>query len=157
MDHLQTLGQTFLFKGFPQGELNKLGSAVKEDDVTPGTTLFREGSAGDAFYVVVMGSVQVLKKTKSGSEEPVATLGSGSCFGEMALVTDDHQRTATIVAKEPTKLLLIGRVELEKLCAADASFAHAFYKAVARGLAKRLAATTQDAAFYRTLANQKHL
>jgi CRP-like cAMP-binding protein len=69
----------------------------------------------------------------------------------MALVTDDHKRSATIVAQEPTRLLALSRDAIEKVCQGDSGFAHHFYRAIARGLARRLNATTQDAASFRAM------
>jgi CRP/FNR family cyclic AMP-dependent transcriptional regulator len=149
---LSVLQKASLFKGVPAEELEKLAALAREEIVAPAQELFREGSAGDALYIVVLGTVQVSKKATSGSHEDVATLGSGSYFGEMALVDDDHQRSATVFAKEPTTVHVYDRASIEKLCQADDTFAKYLYRSVARGLARRLAVTTNDAAYYRAQA-----
>jgi len=147
---LAVLQKASLFRGVPASELEKLAALAKEENVAPGQELFREGAPGDALYVVVLGTVAVSKKTARGSDEEVATVGSGSYFGEMALVDDDHKRSATVAAKEPTTVHVYARAGIEQLCERDASFARYLYRAVARGLARRLAVTTTDAAFYRS-------
>ncbi len=157
MNTAEVLKKTFLFRDFSAADLKKLASAAKEDNLGPETPIFREGEAGDALYIIVLGSVRVMKKNKDGSSEEVATLGTGSYFGEMAIVTDDHERTATILSKEPTTLVMLKRADIEGLAAKDDKFAHTFYKAVARGLAKRLAATSTEAAFLKALAKNRHL
>jgi CRP-like cAMP-binding protein len=50
--------------------------------------LFREKELGTAFYVVIVGVVDV-QKAREGQSVVVASLGVGACFGEMALVRDD--------------------------------------------------------------------
>ena len=151
---LAVLQKATLFRGVPAAELEKLATLAREEDVAPGQELLREGTVGDSLYIVVIGTVAISKKTAKGGHEEVATLGSGSYFGEMALVDDDHKRTATVAAKEPTTVHVYSRDGIEKLCERDASFGRHLYRAVARGLARRLAVTTTDAAFYRSQARK---
>jgi len=124
---LAVLQKATLFRGVAAGDLEKLAALAREEIVAPGHELFREGAAGDALYIV-----------------------SGSYFGEMALVDDDHKRSATVAAKEPTTVHVYAREGIEKLCESDAPFGRNLYRALARGLARRLAVTTTDAAFYRS-------
>ena len=67
-----------------------------EADALPfaaGTTIFKEGDAGDMMYVVVDGHVDLLVRGKLVEE-----LGAGGVLGEMALI-DCVPRSATAVAK----------------------------------------------------------
>jgi CRP-like cAMP-binding protein len=156
MNFVQTLRETFVFKSMPEAELKKLAGLAAEERLGGQASVFSEGEAGDDMYVIALGSVRVLKKNREGVEEEIATLGTGSYFGEMALVADEHERTASIVASEPTTLLVVRRQAIEALCAKDNVFAHHFYRAVARGLTRRLRATSTDAAYYKTLMKQHH-
>lgn len=155
MNAAEVLKKTFLFKDMGAAELKKLAAIAKQDQISQGTQLFSEGEHGDALFVIVMGSVKVVKRDKNNEEE-VATLGTGSYFGEMALLDDNHERSATIVAKEPTHLLTFARADIKALCDRDDAFGHQFYAGLARGMVRRLRATTVDAAFYRSLAKQRH-
>jgi len=73
--------------------------------VTPGEVLIREGDAGDRFYVIEDGEVAV-----SVNGRPVATLGPGKYFGEIALM-HDTPRNATVTAVDSATLLALDRVE----------------------------------------------
>lgn len=84
------------------------------------TTLFKQGTIGEAFYIVVSGHVNVLvtKKDSTGGllELDVATIYAGSSFGEVALEKTDSRRTATCVTCEAsTELLVIGKEDYKKL------------------------------------------
>ena len=85
-------------------------------------------------------------------EEEVATLGSGSHFGEMALVNDDHKRRASIRAKENTFLLAFDRARLESMATEEPKVGLEIYRAIAAALAKRLSAATGHAAHFKAMA-----
>ena len=157
MNIVAALQKTFLFKDFPSSELEKLASVTKYEKRAPDSVLFREGEEGTLFFLIVLGSVRVLKKNNDGVDLEVATLASGSYFGEMAMVVDDkHERTATIVTQEQTELLTLSQADVETLFAKDDRLAHHFYRAMCKGLTRRLSATTQDAAFFKALARKHH-
>jgi len=151
MDYAKALSETFLFKNSPAAVLEKLGTIARESRLADHDQLFREGDEGNALYVIVIGTVKVSKRDAQGHEEDVATLGTGSYLGEMSLVMDNHVRTASATAQEKSVLVELRRADIEKLCDTDDQVAHHFYKAIARGLAKRLNATTVDAAHYKAI------
>jgi len=69
----------------------------------PGDELITQGAPGDAFYAIGAGQVDV---TRDG--EPVATLGPGDHFGEVALLTD-APRNATVTAHTATRVFRLDR------------------------------------------------
>ena len=76
-----------------------------------------EGDPGDLFYVIADGEVEVtLRRAASG------TLGEGEQFGEIALLRDSN-RTATVVATRPTRLVTIdGRDFVDAVSSSEAAF-----------------------------------
>ena len=56
--------------------------------------VFRQGDAGDAWYVLYDGEAEVVKESELGSNH-IADLGPASCLGEMA-VLDGSSRSATV-------------------------------------------------------------
>jgi CRP-like cAMP-binding protein len=71
--------------------------------------LLREGTPGDAFYLIIEGTVRV---KKNGVE--VALLGAGSFFGEFAVLSD-QRRHATVEAVSKVRLLEVTRPLIDKL------------------------------------------
>jgi putative ABC transport system ATP-binding protein len=51
--------------------------------LSPGETLFEQGSRGDLVYVVENGEIEIFKVRGDRSEEPLVTRGPGEHFGEL--------------------------------------------------------------------------
>ena len=72
-----------------------------------GEFIFHEGESGDCAYIIESGKVAILISAL-GHEHPVAQVGSGEIFGEIALL-DSQPRTATAKCVEKTVLIPIQR------------------------------------------------
>jgi MFS family permease len=94
-----------MFAPLPSATLEHLAGVLRPVRVGAGTTVVREGEAGDRFYVVAAGRLDV-----SADDRPLATLGPGECFGEIALLRE-VPRTATVVAAEEAELFALERDE----------------------------------------------
>jgi len=77
-----------------------------------GETIVREGEKGDAAYIIVAGSCEIQKEMPSGTET-LQIIGPGAVFGEMAILTEGP-RTATVVAVEPTTVMVVTGSILEQ-------------------------------------------
>ena len=64
--------------------------------LAPDELLFEEGAEGHAMYVVQSGAVTV-SRGRGAELRPVASLGEGALFGELALL-DEAPRSATVTA-----------------------------------------------------------
>jgi eukaryotic-like serine/threonine-protein kinase len=95
------------------------------------TLLIREGEAGDSFYFLTEGEVDV---TLSG--KPLATVKAGRCFGELLYFADRAQRrTTTVTARGPITVM---EVKADAMRAASDACQSAFNKACMRVLIERL-------------------
>ncbi|MBF0317881.1 MAG: protein kinase [Nitrospirae bacterium] len=77
-----------------------------------GEVIFKEGMVGQKMYIVVSGNVTISRNV-GGREEPIATLGQGACFGEMAIM-DQSLRSATATAQTDCTAIEINEVVLRK-------------------------------------------
>jgi 2-polyprenyl-3-methyl-5-hydroxy-6-metoxy-1,4-benzoquinol methylase len=96
---VEQLKQVPLFAACTVDELFRIAALAEELEVPAGRVLAEEGKREAVFYVVVTGTASV---TRAGTS--VATLGPGSFFGEIALLTGGV-RTATVTARTPMRLL----------------------------------------------------
>ena len=152
VDIKDALSRSLLFGDFPSDELDKIAQIAHEHQLSPGTELFRSGDSGEELFVLAMGTVRVLKAGARGDLEEIAVLGSGSHFGEMALVNKEHRRSATVEAQELSHLVGVKQSDLEKLCQSDQALGHHFYKTLSVNLARRLSNTSDDAAHFKSMA-----
>jgi hypothetical protein len=108
IEKMMLLRQVPIFAELDADDLEELASVVEERRADPKQTLFKEGDAGDAVYLIVKGSVRVFTGG-AGTDRPervLSELGPGAVIGEMA-VLDASPRSATVVALERTRTLRV--------------------------------------------------
>ena len=100
------------------------------------SVLIREGEAGDSFYFLVDGEVDVTLSGKS-----LATVKAGRCFGELLYFADRTQRrTTTVTSRGPITVM---EVKSDAMRAASDACQSAFNKACMRVLIERLVYSNQ--------------
>jgi NTE family protein len=102
----EVLSSAPLIHGLPARRLQRLLAASHLESYTPGQVIVREGTFGDAFYVVIQGAVVVQVSHGAGDATHLATLGPGDYFGEMALLSG-RPRVADVLASEQTEVLAV--------------------------------------------------
>ena len=103
--HEDALSKVSLFSGLSRKELQELSVNAREREYAPGETLVRQGETGVGLFVVLNGKVRVFQQADGGERE-LGVFGKDAVLGELALL-DDLPRSATMVATEPTKVLII--------------------------------------------------
>jgi CRP/FNR family transcriptional regulator, cyclic AMP receptor protein len=123
-----------LFEGLTRKQLVQLARLTDDLDVPAGTVLCKEGKRGHEFFVIIEGEAEV---TRAG--KPLATIGSGDFFGEIALL-EHVVRTATVTAKTPLRFFVVSDYAFSSVLDTDPSIE----RKVLRGLARRLVSMTGD-------------
>ena len=91
-----------LFSELAKKDRSRVAHWADDIAVEAGTELVKEGSFAHEFFAIQEGTAQV-----SQGGEPVAQLGPGDFFGEIALLMDDHHRTASVEALTPMRLVVM--------------------------------------------------
>lgn len=100
------------FHDFSQSEILEVLRASTWQDYEEGEEIVKEGEMDDRFYVLVSGSVAVMRNTKA-----VGQLDAGDCFGETSYVRG-AKRLATIKALSAVTLMKVSSTLLEQSSAA---------------------------------------
>lgn len=133
-DKAGALARVPLFAGLSDESMSALADATGEQDFAPGRFIVRQGQVGTGLYVIVSGSVKVLR----GSDE-LATLGTGEFFGELSVI-DQEPRNASVQAAQQTVVLALASWDLLSLLEKDPALA----LNLIRGLVARIRATGEQ-------------
>lgn len=86
-----------------------------------GETVFRKGDAGDLFYVIQSGQVEIIDET-NGTEKKIRELGANDYFGEIALLKNVPRTMAARVVGD-SKMLVLGKEDTLRLIEGSVLFA----------------------------------
>jgi CRP/FNR family cyclic AMP-dependent transcriptional regulator len=103
-----------LFRELDSAERAVLAAQAEEVAWGAQTRIFSRGDAGDSFYVVSHGQVELSVETTTGERRVLHTAGPGEFFGELSLL-DGGPRSADAVALEDTRGVEIDRADLTEL------------------------------------------
>lgn len=102
------------FSGALRAELAALQHAGQARTFRAGEIIFSAGDAGDGFYMIESGRVQIMAAFAGSEPRVLTTISTGDFFGEMAIL-DDAPRSATAKAETDTRATYIGRKDLLQL------------------------------------------
>ncbi|GBC60548.1 hypothetical protein DENIS_1505 [Desulfonema ishimotonii] len=114
MIFLKYLRQIPIFTVLSDADIVNLQDICLEKDAEAGEIIFSEGSSGDNFFIIIRGSVEIWKNYSAPSPNLLSVYGPGQIFGELAII-DDFARSATVVVRQPSKLLCINRDDFNRV------------------------------------------
>jgi CRP-like cAMP-binding protein len=83
--------------------------SFKMRKVEAGDIIFLEGQPADHAYIILKGHADVVVRNPTGDLVPINRMNPGELFGEIALLTKQKARTATVMAADTCELLEIDR------------------------------------------------
>lgn len=107
IDEVEMLRQVPIFARIKPAKLKLLAFASERMTYRPGQDLCRQGDVGDAVYVILSGTADVIVSSPAG-EIKVADVGENAIVGEIAVLCD-VSRTATVRATSALEALRIKR------------------------------------------------
>jgi CRP-like cAMP-binding protein len=120
----RSLSRIKVLHSLPAEEVIKLIPYIKKAEFKKEETIFEEGDIGDRLYFIVSGKVNVTRAA-IGKSKPIATLGPGNIFGEIALFVS-QTRKATVIAETPIKVWQILKSDFDYLLQNSSSLQKAF-------------------------------
>ena len=147
----------YIFRGLSGEDISRIEAIVEPESYSSGDLIFRQNDDADAFFVIQHGTVNIEldeKGDKSG-HIAVATLGTGSHFGEMGFL-DNQPRSASAIAASYSDILRISYSAFEEVLESDSALSIHVYKQLAVFVCSRLRLTTTDLKYERN-RNLGHL
>jgi CRP/FNR family transcriptional regulator, cyclic AMP receptor protein len=141
---IDDLARLPVFSSLTQDERVILAGILEVRTIPEGDIICKEGDAATCCFIVLRGTVQVVKVLGTdNTEEEVAVLDPGAILGHISLI-DGQPRGATCRAQlGGTTLLTLDRVEFDRLFTANSSFAFKILDRIAIDLAGRLRDVTR--------------
>ncbi|EPE34475.1 cAMP-binding protein [Glarea lozoyensis ATCC 20868] len=100
-----------LLSSLTKYERSKIADALDTQKYPQGTTIIKEGDAGEAFYLLESGEAEAYKE---GTSNPVKAYKKGDYFGELALL-NDAPRAASVISKTEVKVATLGKDGFQRL------------------------------------------
>jgi MFS family permease len=116
-EKLAILRSAPMFELLPMTALERLAEGMRSATFEPDTDIVREGEKGDAYLIVDSGRVEV-----SQAGHPLADLGPGDAFGEIALL-HGVPRTASVRAIVPSTIYSVSSRDFHEAIAGPTSAA----------------------------------
>jgi len=128
------------FEGFDAEDVSQLLGAGKVRHYKFHEYVVKEREVDFSFFVILKGSVKLLKMAAMNKKKEVGKLGEGDCFGEMGLLLKT-QRTASVLTAEECFIFKINVQDIEMMSLQTQA---KLYKRFAEFLAERLKSTTEN-------------
>ncbi len=107
-EYLEHLSRVPLFSACNKTELRSLARRTTDIKVDAGQVIIREHQGAYEFFIVVDGQAEVSREGK-----PVAVIGPGDFFGELALL-DRGLRDATVTALTAMEIIVLPQWDFEQ-------------------------------------------
>jgi CRP-like cAMP-binding protein len=127
-----------------------LAAAVSVRDLRQGDVLVREGDSDDHLYVVVSGSLGVIKAVGTENELTLNVMRPGDVVGELSFL-DGATRFASLIAMADARVLGLSRGDLEALLDRDPHLVYRVMRAIVRivhDIQRRLSMQTAELTNY---------
>ena len=110
----EVMSRVPVFQDLSRREFERVREVLHTRTYSAEEGIVREGDPGVGMYVILSGEVAVLQEEVDGAAVEVATFGEGDFFGDQVLL-DESPRTASAVARQPTRVVGLYRPELLQL------------------------------------------
>lgn len=113
-ERILMLKRSMVFSSVSTDDLRVVANELTEEDYVTGERVFDINEQGDHMYIIQSGAIGISLGSKVGSNDYVARLEAGECFGEMGML-DDLPRSGTAHVLKDTHLLVLEKSRLKAL------------------------------------------
>jgi CRP-like cAMP-binding protein len=103
-----------LLEGVPDEDVDRLLSVARRRSFSRNEVVFHQGDPAEAMHLIRRGRFAVRIATPLGDVATIAILGAGDCFGELAIIGAEADRSATVIALEQSDTYSVTRNDLQQ-------------------------------------------
>jgi CRP-like cAMP-binding protein len=129
--------RTILCRGLTNQQTEQIVNAMVPTTVPGGSAVFREEERAQGLFVLLEGTVEVVKEGGTGGVVVIATVEAPSVLGEMSLITD-RPHSATVRARTNCDFRLLTRAQFDRLLQSESLAAYKVVATLADVIAWRL-------------------
>ena len=129
--------RTVLCRGLNFEQTEQILKAMVAVNVEANAVLYHEEEKSKGLFVLLEGSLEVLKREPAGTDRRIATLDAPTVVGEMSLLTD-RPHSATVRALSACEGRLLTRAQFERLLNGENLAAYKVVLTLADVIARRL-------------------
>ncbi len=122
-----------LAQGLSPAQVDVLAACMREQRHATGAVLAREGSSDTRLWVIVEGSLGVIKQHGTPDQTLLVTLKAGDLVHELGFL-DGAERYASLVARSQLHVLVLQRDALEGLIDSQPRLVYAVLRAIMRSV-----------------------
>ena len=126
-----------LFNGLTDSQIERLTRRVVERDYKAGEVIVQQGTGGEGFFIIVDGKAEAIHERNDGEKNVVNIFKTTDFFGELALLSEG-MRTATVVAVDDSRCLVLTRWEFRACLKEDSEIAVVILEEMANRFRKLL-------------------
>jgi CRP/FNR family transcriptional regulator, cyclic AMP receptor protein len=152
MADIDSLSKMVLFAGLTREQLTAFIKAGKNVRMGEGQAVLVEGDTGNTMYILTDGKVDISRRLGTTTDDRIGpqkvkrllTLSAPMFFGEMSLLDDQADRSATVTAATDSEFLEFTREDFERLASEDRELGYRVVYNIALVMAGRLRGTNKD-------------
>lgn len=121
---IQTLQQCPLFQNLTSDEISHVLECFHTNikDLVSQTIVFSNGEIVNNIYIVLEGTVEIVKETYNGNRHLMMAVGPSSIFAEGIVCTKNRISPVTVFAKTNAKILYFPYQRIIQMCSNSCSF-----------------------------------
>jgi len=126
-----------IFQDLNKKQLREIEHLVHHRTYVLGEKVFSQGQPGLGLYIILRGTIDIVRTDLDGNDLKLASLEEGAFFGEMGLLVDTP-RSANAIASEVSEVVAFFRPDLMDLINRRPALGIRILHGVAQVMAKRL-------------------
>lgn len=137
------LKQVKFFKSLSDTDIYEIEAVCQKQFFDSDKVIFAENTLGYNFYIILDGSVEIIKDYEQDNQDSLIILKKEESFGELALI-DNFPRSATAITRSKTVLLSISRDDFHSVVKNSAPISFSIMKSLSTMIRERTESFVDD-------------